>query len=485
QLLPRSLTNLKTRVLPDTDVSLLFGATTYTRATEDEAPKLFNSAVVMAADGQRLDRFDKIELLAFGETVPLLETFPGLRRWIPARILHRGQRYEHLVFDDVRLLPMVCYEDILPAFVRRMWSSAGPADALVNLTNDSWYGDSHEPWIHLVIASFRAIETRRALIRSTNTGISAIVDPAGRIVAKTGQWTEETLVHEVPLIVDGSTTVFMHWGPVVGWLALFVCIFGALIGLRHGRMNALVALVVLTTTGCGGVRIPYPLQKVAARSTPRHALRVAVLPFVDARRSDERPRGGSDRFVFRGIEYRGTVMDDLHGTPVHHVTEVFARHLARSRSFAQLVLVFDPAQAPNADLLLDGRILRLRGYVEANPPEVDGRPATEHKVLAEVVFEDLRLRTPDGRVLLVADAGWSILQSRARSPDGANPWAIMSDAMRVAIDDFVALLEEADLSGAYEVKEHVELPNAVVSSPRAELSSRAGVLTSTRADAVQ
>jgi apolipoprotein N-acyltransferase len=114
---------------------------------------------------------------------------------------------------------MVCYEDLIPTLVRKIWKKDGPADVLVNVTNDSWYGDTHEPLIHLVLASFRSIETRRALIRSTNTGISAIVDPSGRIVQRTGQWTQETLVADVPLIEDGSTTVYMKAGDVVGWLA--------------------------------------------------------------------------------------------------------------------------------------------------------------------------------------------------------------------------------------------------------------------------
>jgi apolipoprotein N-acyltransferase len=80
--------------------------------------------------------------------------------------------------------------------------------------------------IHLALASFRSIETRRALIRSTNTGISAIVDPAGRIVQRTGQWTRETLVADVPLIEDGSSTVFMKIGDVTGWGCLALTVIG-------------------------------------------------------------------------------------------------------------------------------------------------------------------------------------------------------------------------------------------------------------------
>jgi len=99
---------------------------------------------------------------------------------------------------------------------------------LVNVTNDSWYGDTNEPLIHLVLASFRSIETRRAMIRSTNTGISAFIDPAGRIVARTGQWEQENLVGDVPLFDDGSSTLYMMTGDVLGWLALALVLFGGI-----------------------------------------------------------------------------------------------------------------------------------------------------------------------------------------------------------------------------------------------------------------
>src|SRR5690606_7775375 len=140
-----------------------------------------------------------------------------------------GSSFEHLRLGDLKLLPTVCYEDIIPSLPRRIWRSDGPADVLVNVTNASWYGDTHEPMIHLVLASFRSIETRRALIRSTNTGISAIVDPTGRIVERTGQWTRETLVADVPLIRDGSSTFYMRFGDVIAWIALALTLGGLIL----------------------------------------------------------------------------------------------------------------------------------------------------------------------------------------------------------------------------------------------------------------
>jgi apolipoprotein N-acyltransferase len=206
----------------------------------DEAPdgrrRVFNSVVLTSPAGDVLGMFDKVELLLFGETLPFVDTFPSIRRWFPhSSTFDRGTTFKHLRMPDgTSLLPMICYEDILPAFVRRLWRADGPADVLVNATNDSWYGDTHEPLIHLALASFRSIETRRALIRSTNTGISAIVDPAGRIVARTGQWTRETLVAEVPVIRDGPSPPYMRIGDTYGWLSGLV----AAAVLLRGRLRA-------------------------------------------------------------------------------------------------------------------------------------------------------------------------------------------------------------------------------------------------------
>jgi apolipoprotein N-acyltransferase len=70
-------------------------------------------------------------------------------------------------------------------------------DLLANLTNDAWFGDTTEPWIHLALAKFRAIEHRRFFVRSTNSGVSAFIDPVGRVLVHGGTFQEQTLVHEI------------------------------------------------------------------------------------------------------------------------------------------------------------------------------------------------------------------------------------------------------------------------------------------------
>jgi apolipoprotein N-acyltransferase len=224
RLLRRGQPSVAADVMRGIDRPLLFGALTY--GYLDRNRQIFNSLLLASEHGEVESVYDKIELLVFGETYPLSATLPALDMIFGTNWFTRGTSLRHLEHDGHSFLPMICYEDILPALVRRVWRAAGPPSALVNGTNDSWYGNTHQPMIHLALASFRSIETRRALIRSTNTGISAIVDPAGRIAHRTGQWTRETLVAEVPLIEDGSSTVFMKIGDVTGWGCLVLTVVG-------------------------------------------------------------------------------------------------------------------------------------------------------------------------------------------------------------------------------------------------------------------
>jgi len=213
---------------------VILGALTIDDVNGDGRAEFFNSVVVVSAAARMTDAFDKVELLAFGETLPFARTIPAITRLIGngAWFTH-GSDFKNLRFGSVKLLPTVCYEDIIPSHLRRIWGHDGPAAAIVNVTNDSWYGNTHEPMLHLVLASFRSIETRRPLIRSTNTGISALIDPAGRLVQRTGQWTRETMVANVPLIETGTSTVYMKVGDVVAYIAVLLTVVGLVICWRQ------------------------------------------------------------------------------------------------------------------------------------------------------------------------------------------------------------------------------------------------------------
>jgi apolipoprotein N-acyltransferase len=221
--LPRGVSNVSREVTGSLPVPVVFGAITYEGARGRR--QFYNTALLASATGDLVARFDKVRLVAFSETLPWIAQWSGLdaviMRWFPrASFFAPGATFAHFRAANAVLLPTICYEGTLAGFVREFWRRAGPAEALLNLTNDSWFGNSHEPRIHLALASFRSIETRRALIRSTNTGISALVDPAGRIYRRTGQWTSEILTGEVPLIKSGTSPPYQVLGDFLGWSCL-------------------------------------------------------------------------------------------------------------------------------------------------------------------------------------------------------------------------------------------------------------------------
>jgi apolipoprotein N-acyltransferase len=156
--------------------------------TNSESRYYFNSALLLGADGQFTGRYDKKELLLFGEYIPFVEEFPWLRQVIPEMANYaRGAGAKTLALDVQRLGnashvmigPLICYEDIIPSFVNAV--AALRPNMLLNLTNDAWFGDTAEPWEHLQLSVFRAVEHRLDLVRAVNTGVSAFIDSTGRI----------------------------------------------------------------------------------------------------------------------------------------------------------------------------------------------------------------------------------------------------------------------------------------------------------------
>jgi apolipoprotein N-acyltransferase len=145
----------------------------------------------------------KVYLIPFGEYLPF-----GLpeEQFLPQNFKMRAGADEQqpLVLDDLTLVPFLCYEGILPDYVRTLARGKRP-DVLVSLTNDSWFGDSWEPHQHLNFTRFRAIEHRTPMVRSTSTGISAFISATGRVEARLGVGKRGTLIRSVPLLERGET----------------------------------------------------------------------------------------------------------------------------------------------------------------------------------------------------------------------------------------------------------------------------------------
>ncbi len=222
-------------LLGDLRTPLLFGAVIQTE--EGGERRLYNSAVLVDGAGRIAGTYDKMVLVPFGEYIPFGDVFPQLYAWSPySGRFWKGQNTEPLLLNGHPLSVNICYEDIFPAQVRLLMRGGRERrvpDAMFNLTNDSWYGDTVQPMEHLVLASFRSIEHRRALVRSTNTGISAIVDPVGRIDRRTGQWTRASLAGSVPLMQ--GRTVYAVLGDWIGWACGLIALYGIITSLRKPR----------------------------------------------------------------------------------------------------------------------------------------------------------------------------------------------------------------------------------------------------------
>ncbi len=191
-------------------VPTIFGAVLY--RIDPDRERWFNTAISTDIKGEVRGRYDKQFLLAFGEYLPFGDTFPILYKWSPhSGRFSPGTSLEPLIVDikgtEHKVSALICYEDILPGFTNRAVSHADP-ELLVNMTNDAWFGDTTEPWQHLALAKFRAIEHRRFLVRSTNSGVSAIIDPNGAIVDGTLSTPFKAEAHDGVIRWLRGTTVY-------------------------------------------------------------------------------------------------------------------------------------------------------------------------------------------------------------------------------------------------------------------------------------
>jgi apolipoprotein N-acyltransferase len=177
---------------------------------------ILNSAVHVSPAGEMTGRYDKIFLVPFGEYVPF--PFAGLVDKIATGIgdFAPGDRVSTFEVGAERLGPFICYESAIPHLVRQF--PAQGATVLANLTNDGYFGSTAAREQHLSLVRMRAAENRRWVLRSTNDGITASVDPAGR-VWKTLKANVETS-GRLPFSYVRETTFYSRYGDVFAWTCL-------------------------------------------------------------------------------------------------------------------------------------------------------------------------------------------------------------------------------------------------------------------------
>ena len=201
----------------------------------EEGAAYFNSAYLLDAEGKALGRYDKAHLVPFGEYVPLKRWLPFLGK-IVAQVgdFHAGPPGGTLAYGGHRIGPLICYDGIFPELSRK--AVANGADLLVNLTNDAWYGRTSAPHQHLVQYVFRAVETRRSLVRATNTGISAFIRPGGQLENTTDLFETAARLQTVPCLK--TRTLYVRVGDAFALLCLAVVVGMGLAQWRRRRKGA-------------------------------------------------------------------------------------------------------------------------------------------------------------------------------------------------------------------------------------------------------
>jgi apolipoprotein N-acyltransferase len=187
--------------------------------------RVYNSAALVSPAGDWVSRYDKVHLVPFGEYVPFPKLF-SFAGGLTAAVgdFGRGTSRAPLQAGGTKAGVFICYESIFPDEVRQ--SAAQGAQVLVNISNDGWYGDSGAYAQHLAQTRMRAIENNRWLLSATNTGVTASIDPYGRIVARAERKVRTVL--EAPYALTSVTTFYTRHGDWFAWLCAIISM-GALV----------------------------------------------------------------------------------------------------------------------------------------------------------------------------------------------------------------------------------------------------------------
>jgi apolipoprotein N-acyltransferase len=197
--------------------------------------QLFNSAALIAPSGEWGARYDKVHLVPFGEYVPF-KSLLGFAEKLTREVGDFVPGVTRSVFDlgAYRVGVFICYESIFPGEVRQF--ARNGAQVFVNVSNDGWFGETGAPEQHLNQARMRAVENNRWLLRATNTGITASIDPYGRVVARARRNVRTAL--DAPFSIVRPTTFYARHGDWFGLACAIISVVALLISVRRRRLRA-------------------------------------------------------------------------------------------------------------------------------------------------------------------------------------------------------------------------------------------------------
>jgi len=196
------------------------------RNDNGDLERLDYNAVIVYDDGKFTDPYRKTHLVPFTESFPYKKQFPWIYDILMENGTHQwGKGDEYTVFevDGVRFSTPICFEDTFGYLTRRFVNNG--ADVLVNLTNDLWSKSVAASMQHMQMAVFRAAETRRTVVRSTNGGMTTIIDPNAKITDILEPFVEGYLIGNAP-VYTGARTLYLAWGDWFAWVGIVVAISG-------------------------------------------------------------------------------------------------------------------------------------------------------------------------------------------------------------------------------------------------------------------
>ena len=207
----------------DANSHLLFGV--LAERDVKEGPRLTNSAYLIGPDGGAIGRYDKMHLLPFGEYVPLGRLLFFVKKLVPVIGAFRaGEKPEMFAAAGGKFGVLICFEVIFPRVARRLKD----AQFLVNITNDAWFGETAASEQHLSMVAFRAVELRMPIVRSANTGISALIEPTGAIRMRSPLF-EEWIHADVISLKKDAPGVYARVGDVFAYACVFVSLAAVLL----------------------------------------------------------------------------------------------------------------------------------------------------------------------------------------------------------------------------------------------------------------
>lgn len=212
--------------------TLITGAVRMEQSPAEPQPHYFNAMQVLASGGSIIASYDKVHLVPFGEYLPLESSLRalGLTQFVqmPGGF-EAGTWNKPLKIPNLPLaVPAICYEAIFPSEI----IANGPrAELIINITNDTWFGRTPGPYQHLALARLTALSTGLPLVRAANSGVSAVIDPAGRILDSLPLNVADVLDSPLPKAL--GQTIFARFGAYPAALLYFLCLLVALNGRRQ------------------------------------------------------------------------------------------------------------------------------------------------------------------------------------------------------------------------------------------------------------